>query len=302
MPDCSLVPWTSPGGKPMQIAAAAPNIPWTDLAYSLAPNGSTLDYVADAPTRAGSASQKQSLRQRPLPAGLARSGLLRRRPGSRPDGRPDRLADPARGRRALRRRRRRRSSTSSPSTTPRTTSTTRSPPAPMLMSSGFTDDLFPADETIRYYNRTRTQYPDADLALFFGDFGHPRAQNKSDVTSALERRRERLVDYYVKGAGTEPAQGVEAYTETCPGTAPVGRPVHGARTGRRWRPGEIRFERRRRADDRPAAGSTDGRGDVQPGPAAAPARPPTAPTSRAPPTTGSTRLPAAATRCSARRR
>ena len=40
---------------------------------------------------------------------------------------------------------RRRSSTRSPSTTPRTTSTTRSPPAPMLMSSGFTDDLFPAE-------------------------------------------------------------------------------------------------------------------------------------------------------------
>ena len=62
----------------------------------------------------------------------------------------------------------------------------------MLMSSGFTDDLFPADETIRFYNRTRTQYPDAHLALFFGDFGHPRAQNKGDVTGALSGRRERL--------------------------------------------------------------------------------------------------------------
>ena len=49
LPDGSLVPWTSPGGKPMQIAAAAPEIPWTDLAYSLMPNGRTLDYVADAP-------------------------------------------------------------------------------------------------------------------------------------------------------------------------------------------------------------------------------------------------------------
>ena len=46
----------------MQIAAAAPNIPWTDLAYSLAPNGSTLDYVADAPYqgRPGSRSSRWS--------------------------------------------------------------------------------------------------------------------------------------------------------------------------------------------------------------------------------------------------
>jgi hypothetical protein len=33
----------------MKIAAAAADIPWTDLAYSLMPNGRTLDYVADAP-------------------------------------------------------------------------------------------------------------------------------------------------------------------------------------------------------------------------------------------------------------
>ena len=38
-----------PDGKPMEIAAATPNIPWTDLAYSLQPNGSTLDYVAESP-------------------------------------------------------------------------------------------------------------------------------------------------------------------------------------------------------------------------------------------------------------
>ena len=48
MPDGSLVPWTSPvNGIPMRIAGAAPDIPWSDLAYSLTPNGQKLDYVAD---------------------------------------------------------------------------------------------------------------------------------------------------------------------------------------------------------------------------------------------------------------
>ena len=47
--DGTLVPWVSAGGKQMRIAAAQPDIPWTDLAYSLQPNGHTLDYVADSP-------------------------------------------------------------------------------------------------------------------------------------------------------------------------------------------------------------------------------------------------------------
>ena len=51
LPDGKLVRWRSPDGKRMRIAAAAPNVPWTDLAYSLAPNGSTLDYLADSPYR-----------------------------------------------------------------------------------------------------------------------------------------------------------------------------------------------------------------------------------------------------------
>ena len=48
------------------------------------------------------------------------------------------------------------------------------PPAPLLISNGFTDDLFPADEAIRYYNRIRSQYPNAPISLLFGDFGHMR--------------------------------------------------------------------------------------------------------------------------------
>src|SRR5262249_724369 len=34
-------------GKPLQIAAAAPFWAWTDLAYSLLPNGRTLDYAVN---------------------------------------------------------------------------------------------------------------------------------------------------------------------------------------------------------------------------------------------------------------
>jgi len=42
--DGTLGRWRSPARRPLRIAAAAPVIPWSDLAYSLQPNGRTLDY------------------------------------------------------------------------------------------------------------------------------------------------------------------------------------------------------------------------------------------------------------------
>ena len=47
LPNHELIPWESPLGKPMKIAATAPEYPWTDLAQALQPNGSNLDYVAE---------------------------------------------------------------------------------------------------------------------------------------------------------------------------------------------------------------------------------------------------------------
>jgi predicted acyl esterase len=239
MPDYSLVPWTSPGGKPMQMAATAPNIPWTDLAYSLAPNGSTLDYVEDAPYTGRLGVEKQSFVTGLYLSGLAAPGFYAV-PGSDP------TADLISWQSRL--------EMGEPygadvqAIVDELTQHHSSyyidhsiPPAPMLMSSGFTDDLFPADETIRYYNRTKTQYPDSDLALFFGDFGHQRGQNKDDVTNALETRVDAWFAHYIKGQGSEPQQGVEAFTETCPEEAPSGGPY----TASSWAtiaPGEIRYE------------------------------------------------------------
>ena len=61
LPDGSLVPWTSPANHlPMRIAAATPVVPWSDLAYSLTPNGGTLDYVADSPYTGRTGIEKES--------------------------------------------------------------------------------------------------------------------------------------------------------------------------------------------------------------------------------------------------
>ena len=94
----------------------------------------------------------------------------------------------------------------------------------MLISNGFTDDLFPADEAIRYYHRTRDTHPGTPLSLFFGNFGHQRAQNRPADADLLRSREDAWLDFYVKGVGSTPFQGVEAQTQVCPGTAPSGGP------------------------------------------------------------------------------
>src|SRR3954454_810660 len=76
MPDGSLVPWTSQSGHPMRIAGAAPDIPWSDLAYALTPNGQKLDYVADPAYTGRMGVEKESFNNglyatvNPLGAGL----------------------------------------------------------------------------------------------------------------------------------------------------------------------------------------------------------------------------------------
>ena len=116
------------------------------------------------------------------------------------------------------------------------------------------------------------------------------------MTGALSAAQDLWMDHYVKGVGAAPPEGVTAYTETCPSDAPSGGPY----TSSNWATaakGEIRLDDpapktidpacRQRRRSRPRSTRSV---------AAAPARPPTAPTRPAPPPTGSTRPRPAASR------
>ena len=83
----------------MRIAAAAPAIPWTDLAYSLEPNGRTLDYTITGPTDdlAPIGVDEAVVRQRPVRLGSATGYYAP--PGVDP-GRPDDVVRPRQRRRA----------------------------------------------------------------------------------------------------------------------------------------------------------------------------------------------------------
>ena len=113
-------------------------------------------------------------------------------------------------------------------------------PSPMLLSSGWDDDLFPVSQTVMYYNKIRTQDPGTPISLYLLDFGHARSQNKAADLAQIATRENAWFNYYVKGVGSPPQQGVDALTTTCPSSAASAGPIHAAS----WADlsnGEIRF-------------------------------------------------------------
>ena len=243
LPDGSLEAWKSPDGTPMAIAAAVPQWPWTDLAYSLMPNGTTLDYVADSPYRGPDGKAPIGVEKASFVAALYGLGLGMSNyaaPGADKDadltgwyalvnaGEPY-DSNPMAG-----------------EVIDEITEHHSSyyidhseEPAPLLIQSGWNDDLFPPDEAIRFYNRTRTQYPGDPISLFFMDDGHMRSQNKQADEELFETRQNAWFDHYLKGEGTEPKSSAEALTTTC------GAPSEGPYKADSWRelaPGEIRLD------------------------------------------------------------
>ena len=231
-PDGSLAPWVSDGGKAMQIAAAQPDIPWTDLAYALTPNGHTLDYVADAPytLRNRIGIMKQSFVAGLYGLGLALSNYAP--PLTDPD------ADLTQWYAAINAGEPYDQNPLSQDIVDEVTTHHSSyyiddsvAPAPMLISNGWTDDLFPPDEAIRFYNRTRTSHPGTPIALIFTDHGHQRGQNKVVDATFRARQRRAWFDFYVRGQGPQPFLGVQTLTQTCPAEAPSA--ARGSSTRRR---------------------------------------------------------------------
>jgi hypothetical protein len=89
-------------------------------------------------------------------------------------------------------------------------------PPPLLLASGFSDDLFPVDEVLRFANRTGRLYPDSPVTLLLGDFGHQRASNEPRERKRMLRDIHRWFDHYLRDAGKPPREGVAAYLQTCP--------------------------------------------------------------------------------------
>lgn len=221
LPDGRLVPWTSPAGTRLRIAAAAPIVPWSDLAASLAPNGRTLDYRVDNAYGARAGVQKQSWNATLYNAGLGTGYYAPEGsdPGADLIGWNARIAE------------------GEPYDDDRTVQgliaeltrfhsayyvDDRTPPAPLFIYNAWTDDLFPADEALRYWRKATARHPDAEIALHLADwFGHPRAGLGADI-ALVQERIDAFFARHLKGADVPPPPGVEAYTQACNGAAVAG--------------------------------------------------------------------------------
>ena len=240
LPSGRLVRWRSPGGTKLSIAAAAPVIPWSDLLTAAAPNGRV---TANGITSLSRATEPVGVVKSTVIEGIALAAQFAIGPGqpvgepfqpgrqmgflAMPDADPDadinslvartRLGEPYAGA----------ADESLVSDLTRFHSAyyidagTR--PPPLFLASGFTDDLFPVDEVLRYANRTRKRYPRSPLSLFLGDFGHQRASNEPVERKLLVRKIHRWFDHYLKRGRKVPRKGVTAYVQTCPkDLAPIG--------------------------------------------------------------------------------
>ena len=253
LPDGTLVPWRSPNGTDMAIAAAAPLIPWSDLAEALTPAGRMLDYRAENPYPRRAGVQKQSWVALLYAAGLA-TGFYAP-PGVDPDadltGWNARLGqgEPYDG---------------VPYLEDVLDEVTRHhsgyyvddsiAPAPLFIYNAWTDDLFPADEGLRFWLKTRAKHPGAEIAIHFADgFGHPRASLGAG-TPLVDERVSQLFARHLLGRG-DPLPAVEVSTQACNGAV-----VRGPFTAADWEavhPGEVRLSDRRLRRFTQAGGSSD---------------------------------------------
>src|SRR2546421_7764390 len=70
-------------------------------------------------------------------------------------------------------------------------------PAPLLIQNGWTDDLFPPAEALRVYNSLRATDPKADVTLQFGDLGHSRGSNKTNVDKVFNQQASEFFDAHL---------------------------------------------------------------------------------------------------------
>jgi hypothetical protein len=249
--DGTLSPWKSPAGTPLSVAASAPVIPWSDLAYSLVPNGHPLDYQVASPTTDLSpiGVEKQSFNSGLYALGQTTGYYAPAGANTATGGNDDlttwysviNAGEPYEGNSAVAPIVQQIAQFHSPYyLLDGAYGTAKEAPSPLLIANGFTDDLFPVDEALRYYNLERSLYPSDPISLFDGDFGHMRAQNKAGDAALLSSTIQAFFDHYLKGAGAQPGLGATSMIETCPSTAASGGPF----TAASWaalHPGEVDY-------------------------------------------------------------
>lgn len=81
---------------------------------------------------------------------------------------------------------------------------------PIFIVQGFTDDLFPLPEAKRMLLALKSVDPGYPIAVYFGDIGHPRAANKPGEVDYVLGLIKSWLAHHLKGVGTAPPNVVYA--------------------------------------------------------------------------------------------
>jgi predicted acyl esterase len=224
-PEGALVPWTSPNGTPLRIAAGWARWGWADLTYSLFPNGRFLDTKK---WKLGQAVQPAGIEKKSFvdglyiittlnfiaPVGADPNAALTEAKNAVDKGEPYGTDIQLVG--------------GLQSSRKSAAGLFGSTPAPLLLENGWTDDLFPVNEALMIYNDL-DHGSKSPVSLQFGDLGHGRGAVKVNQEQFFNDQGATFFDSHLKKQGTPPATGsVSAFTQTCPITAPAGGPFQAA--------------------------------------------------------------------------
>jgi hypothetical protein len=220
-PDGQLVPWRSPDGVPIRLAAAVPQFSWTDLAQALVDNGRASDGYSGAPVDGPHENpdgvEKQSYEDALFADGAATAqyagtndptadlpGWYAAISGGEPGSQSDPLVAQALTQ----------------------LTTYRSPyylpvpgpgaQVPVFAAQGVTDPLFPGIQLLQEVNLLTSADPDYPVWTALGDLGHSYAANPHDLWVAVNNEANAFLSAVL--AGQQPQ--LPRFTATTVGCLP----------------------------------------------------------------------------------
>ncbi|HEY8030683.1 MAG TPA: CocE/NonD family hydrolase [Gaiellaceae bacterium] len=228
------LPWQSPNGATLQLAAGVPKYGWTDLLDSLSPNGRATP-AADQPANhetpygiakesyddglwaVGRAEANGRYDENPLDYGTNLDEQLQRVQQGEPY---DPSTDPQL-QATIESYRYRSAFDATDYLAALQAATVR--PVPVLSIQGWTDPLFPVVQTLQMFRKLKAADPSYPIQMVFGDVGHSNAQNPAWQWQPINTLAYGFLAAHVLGQKTlaPPKQAYSFQTE-CSGT---GRPA-----------------------------------------------------------------------------
>jgi len=224
------LPWQSPNGVKLQLAAGVPKYGWTDLLDSLAPNGratpavtqptnhespygiAKLSYIAGL-WAVGRAEANGRYNENPLDFGTNLDYQLARVQQGEPY---DASIDP--GLQAtVESYRYRDAFDATDYLAALQAGTARA--VPLFSIQGWTDPLFPAVQTLQMFRKLKAAAPGYPIQMVFADVGHSNAQNLSWQWQPINTLAYQFLAARVLRKGVAPAAQAYSFQTECGGTA-----------------------------------------------------------------------------------